>query len=63
MGNSLTLVGMLGAVIGTFGALFLLIYFKGGRFAPDAKSATGAGDVALLVIGSFGGMIGCEILL
>jgi hypothetical protein len=63
MGNSLTFVGILGAAIGTLAALFLLIYFKGSRFVPPAKGGAEAGDVALLVIGSFAGMIACEILL
>ena len=63
MGNSLTLVSILGAVIGTLTTLFLLIYFKGARFTPHAGGDAGAGEVALLVVGSFAGMIACESLL
>jgi hypothetical protein len=63
MGNSLTLVGILGAVIGTLTMLFLLIYFKGNRSTSGARGDAGAGDVALLVVGSFAGMIACESLL
>jgi hypothetical protein len=63
MGNSLTFVGILGAAIGTLTALFLLIYFKGKRFRSHAKGGAEAGEVTLLVIGSFAGMIACEILL
>ena len=63
MGNSLTLVGILGTFIGTLKALFLLIYFKGNQFTPHAGADPRGGDVALLVVGSFAGMIACESLL
>ena len=63
MGNSLSLVGILGAAIGTLMTLFLLIYFKGNRFTLRAGGEPGAGEVALLVVGSFAGMIACDSLL
>ena len=63
MGNSLTLVGILGAAVGSLTTLFLLIYFKGNRLTQHARGDAGAGEVALLVIGSFAGMIACESLL